>query len=680
MQLCSSARPLWEVLPELSSAARRALGVRTLVLSLDERGLVQSGTSGSDQHRLATWVEQTLRVERGRPVDDTAREDLLGRAPSGTAIAPIAREGQLQGLLAARGFRARDPRARVDHVLQLVTQTIELSLAAHHSQRQLRWEESVKRALAAGLGYAIEHARAEVTLGALLAALQKVVSITHLGLRAATADGVVRRAVTWEPSREIRDWDCATLALLEDQAWTSQEAIWSPDVARDADELLRSLSEHDIASVMVLPLADPRDAAVVTVATNRRDAYSAAERALLIEVLSPYTPLGVRLAAATSSDSDLAQRVKRSERLASIGQLAAGVAHEVNNPLNVILSNLQALSEKASFLHGDREFAEILGESLDAVRRIAGTVDDLRVYARLGEGVTELDINEVVRTAVRIARSALPHRGRLQVKLAPLPVIRGDHAKLAQMLTRLITLASEVRDAHASSQNVLVRTTQEGDFVRVMIQSSRARDERESGFEPRVAARDEQELALGDARDAAERHGGRVEVAEQAAGEHRISVLLPIAAGASLRHTTMPPSNLRSSFRARVLLIDDEPAVLRALQRVLRRKHEVMTVPGGAEALELLRRDPHFDVILCDVMMPDVDGVAVYETLLETSPGLERRVVFCTGGEFTRRAKALLARVPNQVLLKPVDSAVLLDAIARVQDANQTMLPGQYSG
>jgi CheY-like chemotaxis protein len=111
--------------------------------------------------------------------------------------------------------------------------------------------------------------------------------------------------------------------------------------------------------------------------------------------------------------------------------------------------------------------------------------------------------------------------------------------------------------------------------------------------------------------------------------------------------------------RGRILVVDDDLLVRKAVQRSLARDHEVTAVSSASEVLERLAAGEHFDVIVCDLMMPSMTGMDLYETLAATSPALVERMVFLTGGAFTQRAAAFLARIPNRRLEKPFTAADL---------------------
>ena len=117
------------------------------------------------------------------------------------------------------------------------------------------------------------------------------------------------------------------------------------------------------------------------------------------------------------------------------------------------------------------------------------------------------------------------------------------------------------------------------------------------------------------------------------------------------------------SRRWRVLIIDDEPAIVRGV-RTLMSHHDVVTATSGEAALELLRGDAAFDAVVCDLLMPDVSGMDLYQQVSVEQPGLERRFVFVTGGAFMERARAFLGRIDNVQIDKPFTIAALEAAIA----------------
>jgi len=139
-----------------------------------------------------------------------------------------------------------------------------------------------------------------------------------------------------------------------------------------------------------------------------------------------------------------------------------------------------------------------------------------------------------------------------------------------------------------------------------------------------------------------------------------------LSASAERRDSGAVPTRPRAP-RARILVIDDDPSVLRSYRRLLGSRHDVVLASGGAAGLAELERDRGFDVVLCDVMMPEVDGPAVYAALAERAPALLARLVFCSGGAFTRHARAFLAGISNPLLDKPVEVETLERAIEAIR-------------
>jgi CheY-like chemotaxis protein len=153
--------------------------------------------------------------------------------------------------------------------------------------------------------------------------------------------------------------------------------------------------------------------------------------------------------------------------------------------------------------------------------------------------------------------------------------------------------------------------------------------------------------------------GGDIEVSSRAGQGSRFRVWLRPAqtlTRATAIHPRQPPIDAR---RGRILVVDDEQNVLRAIARILDTVHEVMTFDDALQALEHLDSDRSFDVILCDLMMPGMTGMELYDRLAGIAPGLCHRIVFMTAGAFTADAQAFLDEIPNARLDKPIEPQAL---------------------
>jgi CheY-like chemotaxis protein len=159
--------------------------------------------------------------------------------------------------------------------------------------------------------------------------------------------------------------------------------------------------------------------------------------------------------------------------------------------------------------------------------------------------------------------------------------------------------------------------------------------------------------------------GGEIRVRSQPGAGSTFTVLLPAAPAPAPRADPAPDGDAAPSpRRARVLVIDDEEQVGRAIQRALARNHEVTFVQSGREALRRLAEPGGWDLVLCDVLMPEMTGLELQRELRSIAPGLAERMVFMTGGAFAAEAADALARSPNPRLDKPFSPEQLRSAVA----------------
>lgn len=142
------------------------------------------------------------------------------------------------------------------------------------------------------------------------------------------------------------------------------------------------------------------------------------------------------------------------------------------------------------------------------------------------------------------------------------------------------------------------------------------------------------------------------------------------AGPASRRHRTTPPVSIRST-RPRLLVVEDEPAVARFVERLMKKDCDLTIAENGAVALARIQSGAQFDVILCDMVMPVMNGMALYRALVERHPTLVTRVHFITGGVFTEAGASFLASLPNRVLDKPMNRS---DLHAFIQGALEARL------
>ncbi|MFI5308777.1 MAG: ATP-binding protein [Polyangiales bacterium] len=384
-----------------------------------------------------------------------------------------------------------------------------------------------------------------------------------------------------------------------------------------------------------------------------------------------------------------------SERLASLGTLAAGVGHEVNTPLAAALGNLEwlaarlenlieqqstaarAASSQEAGTVGERlrELQQPLRDARDAAERVRLIMQDLKLFSRSDEEARgAVDLVRVLDSATRLAWHELRHRARLVREDAGLPAVQGSEARLGQVfLNLLVNAAQAIPEGRVDENTVWLRTrTDREDEVIVEVTDTG------SGIPPEVIDHifdpffTTKPRGVGTGLGLAICHrivnglGGHIEVESELGKGTTFRVVLraasePTAAVQSSRPAA-PPAR-----RGRVLVIDDDAAMTSVLALLVGEHHDVETASGGRAALERLRAGERYDAILCDLMMPDVSGMDFYAELEATVPDLVDRVIFLTGGAFTSRACDFLAAVPNERIDKPFAAKDLLALVnARV--------------
>jgi CheY-like chemotaxis protein len=149
--------------------------------------------------------------------------------------------------------------------------------------------------------------------------------------------------------------------------------------------------------------------------------------------------------------------------------------------------------------------------------------------------------------------------------------------------------------------------------------------------------------------------GGRLELESKVGEGSTFRIVLPAVAPPSITPVPLPVQELAASApkRGRILIVDDEPLVSQAIRRALQREHEVMALTSAREAHRRLTGGEQFDLILCDIMMPEMSGIDLHEELARHEPALAERMVFLTGGAFTPRAREFLSQIKNPCVEKP---------------------------
>jgi signal transduction histidine kinase len=363
------------------------------------------------------------------------------------------------------------------------------------------------------------------------------------------------------------------------------------------------------------------------------------------------------------------------ERMASLGRLAAGVGHEINNPLTYVIQSLDLVRED---LTGPRpqdvgELRVCIDHARDGAFRIRDIVRELRNLARPGVAtLAGTAPAEVLAGALRLVENQIRHRARLVVDVEGVPSVRAEPGRLAQVFVNLLVNAVEAVAAGDPLRNEIgVRMRPHGDEqVSIEIWDTGTGippEDLARVFEPSYTTKAGLQgtgLGLSISRRIVEDFGGSIELHSELGAGTRFTILLARGERAPASVTTPAPVPIAAA-RGRVLVVDDEPDVLRGLARALGRQHDVTTAAGGREALSrVVEESAAYDLILCDLMMPDMDGAAFYRELSRLFPGSVDRVVFMSGGVFRPEIEQFVDSVPNLRLDKPCDLVTLRELVA----------------
>jgi PAS domain S-box-containing protein len=364
------------------------------------------------------------------------------------------------------------------------------------------------------------------------------------------------------------------------------------------------------------------------------------------------------------------------QRLAGIGTLAAGVAHELNNPLTYVLSNLEQVAASLQRLREAPRGAEAWDDAADAVddalegaERMRVILRDLRTLAHPdaeADGAAT-DVRAVLEYAAALASTELRRRARLVWEIGDVPPVRGGEGRLGQVLVNLLVNAAHATPEGNPAAHVVRLSAAPARGGKVCI----AVEDRGVGIPPEHLPRLFDPffttkpagvgtgLGLWVCQSIVHAAGGAIEVESEVGRGTTVRILLPAA------ETDAPaPRADRDRALPRVLVVDDEPLATVAVRRQLASEFRVESATGPADARRRVSRGA-FDAVLCDLLLEDCTGLDVVEAIRSVDPALGDRVLL-VGAAAPPEIQHRLAATGARVLPRPIGRRLLREALREV--------------
>ncbi len=313
---------------------------------------------------------------------------------------------------------------------------------------------------------------------------------------------------------------------------------------------------------------------------------------------------------------------------------------------------------------------------LEAAERVRQIVRDLRIFSRSdGEDALQpVDLHRVIESTLRMASNEVRHRARLVKALGDIPPVQGSESRLGQVLLNLVVNAAQaIPVGQAADNEIRISTALEGaDRVVVEIADTGVgipADKLDKVFDPFFTTKP---AGVGTGLGLAICHriitelGGEITVSSIVGKGTTFRVILRRAASeAEIAPSlaSLAPAQAAPSRRGRILIVDDEVSLCKTIERILSADQEVVAVTSARAALDVIAAGERFDVILSDVMMPEMTGMELFSTLAETAPDQANRMIFMTGGAFSPEAAKFLNRSGSFSIEKPFRPSAIRAAV-----------------
>ena len=367
---------------------------------------------------------------------------------------------------------------------------------------------------------------------------------------------------------------------------------------------------------------------------------------------------------------ELERKAQLSDRLASIGEMASGIAHEINNPLTGVIGFSELMMTK-DIPEDIRKDLEVIH---DGSKRVAGIVKGLLTFARQRRPErTYTDINQIVADTLALRSYALETSNiRVDAVLDPdLPRTMADAGQIQQVFMNIIVNGeAEMKKAHGKGR-FTVKTERIADTIRISFRDDGpgiAGENMDKIFDPFFTTKPVGEgtgLGLSLCHGIIAEHQGRIYAESEPGKGATFVVELPVVVEEREEANT-PTGGPVKVAGARILIVDDEPTILEFLSRLLSSEgHQVETVDNSSGALEMIK-GRRYSLILLDVKLPDMGGIELYQRIKEIAPSLTRRVVIITGDVAGPGTSKFLKENKIPYITKPFDIKLLKQELNRI--------------
>lgn len=363
------------------------------------------------------------------------------------------------------------------------------------------------------------------------------------------------------------------------------------------------------------------------------------------------------------------------DRLMALGQLAAGVGHEINNPLFYVMMKVEKLLSQSEQKGLIPEMFQ-LEDVQQGLQKIQTIVKELKSFSRghFDETPTNVSIESILFSAIGMARNQIRHRARLKIEIQKnLPLVEGNEARLGQVFLNLIINAAQaIEPGNADANEIEIKAYYDA-FEQVIVEvrdtgKGIPEEIRRNLFQPFYTTKPVGEgtgLGLSICHSILSKYNGYISFESQVGKGSLFLVSLP-ASEAALAQGDQVPEILakKPTVSGRVLLIDDDEELLSVLEGVIASEHDTVAFSDARLALKFIEeQNSEFDCIVCDLMMPNMDGAEFYSELRKLRPQLCERMMFMTGGSFTEKTDEFLSQPNVRFKEKPIHSTELLNIV-----------------